>query len=180
MGGVITSLSEFVALNQLHRLGWAKRVDVLAINIRDAEVEQMETKPKFFTLKFSIIDPSCVNGDGVTITLTRPYKEALPKNIKPGDILLLRNMQIKSKDNQRSGFSTLNSGWKIWRPKRSLNGMQEMVAVPIEEAPYAEYGVEEEAYVNKLWEWWKGIDVDVRVFLINRREIEEDIGQENA
>ncbi|EPS37751.1 hypothetical protein H072_8610 [Dactylellina haptotyla CBS 200.50] len=168
-GGVVTSFSEFVPLDVLHRLTWAAQVDLFAVNLREAEVEQLPKKPKFFQLKFTIIDPSCIDGRSSTISLIRPYQIALPAKVKPGDILLLRNIQIKSIDGQRAGFSTMSSSWVVWRPRRRADGTQEMAIVP-DEGPPTEFGAEEVEYVNQLWEWWKGIDVDLRVYLINRRE----------
>ncbi|KAJ6256637.1 hypothetical protein Dda_8502 [Drechslerella dactyloides] len=164
--GTVTSLSEFVPLGRLHRLPWDATVDVLAVNLRDATAEQMEKPPKFFHMTLVVIDPSCADGKGVIVRLLRPYKEGLPANVKQGDILLLRNIRFKSTNHRRSGGSTMSSGWKVWRPRRAPDGTQELVEIP-NGGPYVEVGAGEVAYANQLWEWWKGIDVDVRVYLIH-------------
>ncbi|KAK6339421.1 hypothetical protein TWF718_008840 [Orbilia javanica] len=168
-GGVITSLSEFVPVQSLLKIEWGKIVDLLAVNLREGEITQYEKSPKFFELKLWVIDPSCGNGKPVPVTLVRPYQTALPKTVKPGDVVLLRNINIKSQDNQRCGFSGMASGWKLWRPSRAQDGQQQMVAIP-HDGPNAECGAEEIAYVSRLWEWWRGIDVDIRVYLINKKE----------
>ncbi|KAK6498656.1 hypothetical protein TWF481_011234 [Arthrobotrys musiformis] len=167
-GGVITSLSEFVPLQTLLKIEWEKTVDLLAVNLREGAVAQYEKQPKFFELKVWLIDPSCGNGKAAPVILVRPYEPALPKTVKPGDVILLRNIKIKSQDHQRCGFSTMTSSWKLWRPRRAPDGQQQMVSIP-HEGPNPEFGAEEVAYVNRLWEWWKGIDVDIRVYLINKK-----------
>ncbi|KAK6514066.1 hypothetical protein TWF506_008493 [Arthrobotrys conoides] len=168
-GGVITDSSEFVPVHELLKVEWEKTVDLLAVNLREGEVIQHEKKPKFFELKLWVIDPSCGNGKPVPVILTRPYQEALPRTARPGDIVLLRDITIKSQDNQRCGFSGMTSGWKLWRPRRASDGQQQMVAIP-HDGPNAECGAEEVVFVNRLWEWWRGIDVDIRVYLINKKE----------
>ncbi|KAK6523871.1 hypothetical protein TWF281_001837 [Arthrobotrys megalospora] len=168
-GGVITPLSEFPPLQKLQRLEWEKCVDLFAVNLREGEVLHNKNPPNFFQLKVWIIDPSCANGKPFPVILTRPYQAALPKTVKPGDVLLLRNIKVKSLDNQRCGFSTMSSGWKLWRPRRAPDGQQQMVVIP-HDGPNAECGAEEVAYMRSLWEWWKGIDVDIRVYLINKKE----------
>ncbi|KAK6347095.1 hypothetical protein TWF696_007174 [Orbilia brochopaga] len=164
--GTVTSLSEFVPLGKLHRLEWDGKVDVMAVNLRNAKVERMEKSPKFYFITLAIIDPSCTDGKGIVVQLMRPYQEALPASVKPGDVLLLRNIRFKSTNHRRSGGSTMSSGWKVWRPRRAKDGTQELVEVP-NGGPHVEIGAGELAYANQLWGWWKGIDVDVRVYLIN-------------
>ncbi|KAK6352603.1 hypothetical protein TWF730_009426 [Orbilia blumenaviensis] len=168
-GGIITPLSEFVSVQKLLRIEWEKNVDILAVNLREGEVTQYKNPPNFFELKVWVIDPSCSSGKPVLVILKRPYQAALPKTVKPGDVILLRDIKIKSQDNQRCGFSTMTSGWKLWRPRRAPDGRQQMVSIP-HDGPNAECGAEEIFYVNSLWEWWKGIDVDIRVYLMNKKE----------
>ncbi|KAF3926670.1 hypothetical protein ABW21_db0202019 [Orbilia brochopaga] len=136
--GTVTPLSEFVPLGKLHRLEWNAKVDVLAVNLHNARPERMEKSPKYYYLTVAIIDPSCADGKGIVVQLMRP----------------------------RSGGSTMSSGWKVWRPSRAPDGTQELVEV-LNGGPHVEIGAGELEYANQLWEWWKGIDIDVRVFLIN-------------
>jgi hypothetical protein len=109
----------------------------------------------------------------MTVTLLRPYRDALPR-VKPGDVALLRDIRIQSYQHELSGISTDSSRWVIWRIEDDEFEDMRIISA---NGPEAEYGEQERSYARSLWDWWNGIDEDIRRFMAKRIDEESALAQ---
>ena len=160
----------------LRDLLWGSTVDVIAINVRPATVERASSGPRDYYTTLRIIDPS--SPLGITVTIFRPFKDAIPV-VNPGDIVLLRSFRVQSRKHEMIAISTNCSAWGVWR-KTSDQSVADTAESPDNEqsfrrrrrsivdgnGPDVEFEDEEVKYIETLGKWWDELPSDISQELV--------------
>jgi hypothetical protein len=149
LGGTTTSLSYFPHLASLEE-HYGQLVDIMAINTSaSSPVQKAKSGPKDNFTTLHLTDPSLSTDNTIALTarIFRPRKTALPLTNK-GDVILLRDIKVQSKDHNPFLLSTETSAWAVFSPR--LNTFQITIA-----GPPVEYGYKEIAHCESLVQWWK-------------------------
>lgn len=88
--GVTTNLSDFPALSSLT---WGAVVDIIGVVSRFRPTKRAKGGQKDWYIGMRVVDSSL--SVGITATILRPYKEALPM-VDVGDVVLLRSFKVCS------------------------------------------------------------------------------------
>lgn len=88
--GVTTNLSDFPALSSL---AWGAVVDIIGVVSRFQPIKRAKGGQKDWYMSMRVVDSSLLVG--ITATILRPYKEALP-TVDVGDVVLLRSFKVYS------------------------------------------------------------------------------------
>jgi hypothetical protein len=95
-------------------------------------------------LSLTISDPSI--STSITVTISRPFKLALPV-ISSGDGILLRGFKVTSQKRKLLLQSTDASSWAVFKS----NGEVQIRGPPVE------YGEGEAQEIESLKLWWRGL-----------------------
>lgn len=146
----------------------ANRVDTIGmvLSSRD-QPRRQEGVPGDFSLTLRIVDDTLPRTDFVTVNIYRPHEAFLP-SVALGDVILLRNFIVKSRNHQTILKSGDESAWCVWRYSELCNHPGGMAAngeekqplgghLPVEEdvreevhGPPIEYGEEEREEAKRL------------------------------
>lgn len=86
--GVTTNLSDFPALSSL---AWGAVVDIIGVVSLFKPTKRAKAGQKDWYMSIRVVDSSLFTG--ITATILRPYKEALPA-VEVGDVVLLRSFKV--------------------------------------------------------------------------------------
>lgn len=86
--GVTTNLSDFPALSSLT---WGAVVDIIGVVSLFRPMKRAKGGQKDWYMSMRVVDSSLLAG--ITATILRPYKEALP-TVEVGDVMLLRSFKV--------------------------------------------------------------------------------------
>ncbi|KAK5162928.1 uncharacterized protein LTR77_011089 [Saxophila tyrrhenica] len=185
VNGVSTALSYFTPLSRLdeclnpssqqsHGNG---TVDIFAV-VTDKTKEPARAKggPRDYYTIFRISDTSITSSTSVRAEIFRPWKATLPV-AEVGDVILLRDFAVKSRNRQAYLLSTDASAWCVWRyqdasvaesnakkPAWARKSTEQNGTTVREEVkgPPVELGDEERKHATSLRSWWEG-NVHARV-----------------
>lgn len=161
--GFRTKLSYYAPLDALETYMAASSsqgavtIDLFGI-ITDASSKPAKAKagPKDYSVTFKMTDLS-VHPASTQVQCFRPYATSLPK-ADIGDVILLRDFVVKTKQNQCYLLSAEASAWHVWRYSTPKHHQQSEAALSFlyEESngPPVELGSEEQTYAVALRQWW--------------------------
>lgn len=179
----ITALETYHSASSSHG---SVTVDVFAVVIKSSnKSSRAKAGPKDHYTVFSIIDPSSQSQETV-VECFRPFAKSLPAT-DVGDIVLLREFQVRSRKRKCYLISGGASAWHIWHfsspsptdlehkskpiwASSKENNSKISDKLPREECngPPVEVGYEEQARARQLHSWWINVrasdvsrDVDV-------------------
>ncbi|KAF8425574.1 hypothetical protein EV426DRAFT_595689 [Tirmania nivea] len=147
--GITTVSSDFPPLSHL---AWGHIQDFIGVVCRTKPIERAKRGQRDHFMSMRVVDSS--RPLGITVSVFRPRKDALPR-VEVGDCVLLRNFRIISQERNLVAISTDTCAYAVWK-----NFGKEKVAVV--NGPPVEWGVEEEEYIRKIGEWFEGLDDEVR------------------
>ncbi|KAI9798671.1 MAG: hypothetical protein M1833_004660 [Piccolia ochrophora] len=139
-------------------------VSILSLVVSATPTARASTGPRDHHLTLRVADPAS-SPTTVAVQLFRPYKAALPA-VRQGDVILLRDVLVRSMKRRVGLVSGGSSGWAVWKGKAQKDGETNEDGVldhadPESEVqvngPPVEYGPEEIAAVERLWKWWAGL-----------------------
>ncbi|KAH0559330.1 hypothetical protein GP486_004156 [Trichoglossum hirsutum] len=145
--GITTSLSYFSLLSTLQFL-FSRTVDTLAIVTRHQRIRKGRG-PHDFTLSLAITDSSIPTS--VTVTISRPFKSALPI-VSAGDGILLRGFKVTSQKRKLLLQSTEVSSWAVFKS----DGEVQIKGPPVE------HGEGEAREIETLKSWWQELGMQTR------------------
>ncbi|KAF8442630.1 hypothetical protein BGX38DRAFT_1201619 [Terfezia claveryi] len=147
--GLTTVLSDFPPLSHLT---WGHIQDFIGVVCRTKPIERAKRGQRDYFMSMRVVDSS--RPLGITVSVFRPRKDALPK-VEVGDCVLLRNFKIISQERNLMAISTDTCAYAVWKEFG-----REKVAVV--NGPPVEWGVEEEEYIRRIGRWFQGLDDEVR------------------
>ncbi|KAF8460672.1 hypothetical protein BDZ91DRAFT_851479 [Kalaharituber pfeilii] len=151
--GITTRFSDFPPLCLLC---WNTITDLIGVVARSKPIQRAKKGPRDYYTSIRIIDPS--HPLGMTVSIFRPYKDALPV-VEPGDCMLLRNFKTISADHVLLAQSTNTSSYLVWKDHgRGRPG--------IAPGPPVEYGEEENEYAARLGRWYEELEESVKEDLL--------------
>lgn len=181
--GLITSLAYFTPLSRLdeqlnpssQQAYGSGTIDVfVVVTDRTTEPERAKSGPKDFFTMFKAVDSSVLSDNCTTIEVFRPWKATLPV-AEVGDVVLLRNFAVKSRNRQTYLLSTDASAWCVWRygsvsapgddgikppwAHRRIGNAKCEVRREEMKGPPVELGEQERRYSKCLRDWWITLDM---------------------
>ena len=153
LAGLRTSLSYYVPLPSLYQ-HVNDRIDVFAICVSATKPVKAKTGRRDFSQTLYLADPSSSTTSTLitTANLFRPFARALPSPT-PGEVILLRECKVESRQRKMMLSSTSTSSWAVWR--RNVGGQAAEMEV---KGPPVEVGAEERGFVRGLNAWWDSLD----------------------
>lgn len=121
--GIVTSTGYYTPLPRLEEHlnsssqqgSNANTVDVLAVVVNSTKPpERAKGGPRDYYTIFRIAEPSTTSQSSVRVEVFRPWKAKLPV-AEVGDVVLLRDFTVKSRQRQPYLLSTDTSAWCVWR-----------------------------------------------------------------
>ena len=155
--GLRTPLSYYVPLPSLHQYV-NDRIDVLAICVSATKPVKAKSGRRDFLQTLYLSDPSSSTMPTTitTANLFRPFDVALPSPTL-GEVILLRECKVESRQKKMMLSSTSTSSWALWR--RNADGEAAGMEV---KGPPIEVGPEERGVVRGLSAWWDSLDKGFR------------------
>ncbi|KAI1503542.1 hypothetical protein F5X99DRAFT_374644 [Biscogniauxia marginata] len=134
-----------------------KTLDVIAVAMmKPPEPRRGKSGPREYMMSFTITDHSIGPHSVAEVQLYRPHKDSLPQ-VKPGDVILLRNFKVMSLSNKGFGLRTTDgSSWAVFDHEDEPAQIK---------GPPVEYGEKETTYVAHLREWFGLLDEKARTKL---------------
>ena len=155
--GLRTPLSYYVPLPSIYQ-HVNDRIDVFAVCVSATKPVKAKSGRRDFSQILYLSDPSS-STTPTTITtanLFRPFDLALPSPT-PGEVILLRECKVESRQKKMMLCSTSTSAWAVWR--RNAEGEAAGMEV---KGPPVEVGPEERGVVRGLSAWWDSLDEGFR------------------
>lgn len=152
--GFRTPLSYFAPLSTLSE-HFNSTIDTFAIAISATSPVRATNGPRDYYRTVYITDQSSAAPNSIpthtVVQIFRPYQHALPV-LATGDALLLRNFKVQTQNHTPMLLSTESSAWAVFRADTDVQIR----------GPHVQFGPEESGLAERLREWWRSLDAEMR------------------